>query len=375
MKTKHKKPTKAIRTPVDIASISTAEIDQRYLVSAIVSTYNSENFIRGCLEDLVNQTLYRKDLVEIIVIDSGSQENEQSIVREFQKKYSHIRYERTERETLYAAWNRGIKLAQGKYITNANTDDRHNKAALEVLATALEKSPDIGLAYGDCLITERHNETFENNSSKSCYIFPECSIRQILTRQFFGPQPMWRRSVHQSVGCFNPEYTVQGDYDFFIRLAMKHGGIHIPEFLSLYCRRPDSVERANKELNKREGNEVHNKHRSNTDLVTIYPLLSYFQHDPIAFGAASTDLANIYLRKESELPRAVEILTKAHQYCKTLPSITNNLAVVMAKAGKTSEAVSLLRSLPGNFKTGQNNLKKLLDPKAPPKLIYDLSLT
>ena len=42
----------------------------RYLVSAIVSTYNSEKFIRGCLEDLENQTI--ADKLEIIVVNSGS---------------------------------------------------------------------------------------------------------------------------------------------------------------------------------------------------------------------------------------------------------------------------------------------------------------
>ncbi len=174
METKHKKTgedIQKINASVEIASIETSEIDQRYKVSAIVSTYNSENFIRGCLEDLINQTFYRKGLLEIIVIDSGSQENEQAIVQEFQALYAHIFYERTERETLYAAWNRGIKLARGKYITNANTDDRHRADALEVLADTLDNNPDIGLAYGDCLITENQNETFEKNSSQNCYVF------------------------------------------------------------------------------------------------------------------------------------------------------------------------------------------------------------
>lgn len=66
-----------------------------YIVSAIVSTYNNEKFIEGCLRDLLNQTL--GDRLEIIVIDSGSEENEGAVVRKFQETHRHIKYIRTEK--------------------------------------------------------------------------------------------------------------------------------------------------------------------------------------------------------------------------------------------------------------------------------------
>src|SRR3972149_11679791 len=89
--------------------------EKYYIVSAIVSVYNCERFIRGCLEDLEAQTI--ADRVEIICVNSGSQQNEEAIIKEFQEKYDNIVYiKTTERETLYRAWNRGIKIARGKYI-------------------------------------------------------------------------------------------------------------------------------------------------------------------------------------------------------------------------------------------------------------------
>ena len=85
---------------------TTNHIEQDYLVSAIISTYKSESFIRGRLEDLESQTI--TDQLEIIVVDSNSPENEKAIVQEFQQKHSNIKYIRTkERETIYTAWNRG----------------------------------------------------------------------------------------------------------------------------------------------------------------------------------------------------------------------------------------------------------------------------
>ena len=49
-----------------------------FLVSAIVSTYNAEQFTAGCLDNLEAQTL--ADRLEIIVVDSCSEQNERDIV-------------------------------------------------------------------------------------------------------------------------------------------------------------------------------------------------------------------------------------------------------------------------------------------------------
>ncbi len=65
------------------------KIDSKeYLVSAIVSTYKSERFMRGLLEDLEAQTL--ADRLEIVIVDSNSPQNEGAIVKEFQKRYDNI---------------------------------------------------------------------------------------------------------------------------------------------------------------------------------------------------------------------------------------------------------------------------------------------
>src|SRR5690606_14907790 len=111
--------------------------------TVVISTYQSEKFIRACLENLSRQKNFAR--CEIIVVDSGSPENERSIVAEFQKKFPNIRYVRTPRETLYAAWNRGLALARGRYWANVNTDDTLRDDALEILSAALDAFPDCAL--------------------------------------------------------------------------------------------------------------------------------------------------------------------------------------------------------------------------------------
>ena len=164
-------------------------------VSAIISTYNSANLIRGCLEDLLNQTLYQKGELEIVVIDSGSLENEREIVLEFQKEKTRIEYLRTEvRESIYQAWNRGIRMAKGRYLTNANTDDRHDCDSLEKLAHALDGDDEAVIAYGDSRMTGPCDQQF----NKSDFPNREFFAPSLLLYNLFGYQPMWEASLHST---------------------------------------------------------------------------------------------------------------------------------------------------------------------------------
>ena len=96
----------------------------KYHVSAIVSAFNSEKYIFGRLQNLIDQTLYQKKQLEIIVVDSCSPQNEGQYVKDLMRQFKHIVYVRiAERVSVYGAWNLGFRLANGKYIINANTDD------------------------------------------------------------------------------------------------------------------------------------------------------------------------------------------------------------------------------------------------------------
>ena len=219
-------------------------MERKFTVSAIVSTYNSEKYIRGCLQDLIEQTLYQRGELEIIVIDSASPQDEQSIVKQFQANYPHIIYQQTQdRETIYAAWNRAIQLSHGRYITNANTDDRRRSDALDIMAEYLDQQTDVCLVYADQLITTVANETFAKSETEQRWDWPPYSYEDLKKRCCVGSQPMWRKSLHHTYGYFRAELHCAGDYEFWLRIASQ-GEIFelIPQVLGLYYRNPEGIE-------------------------------------------------------------------------------------------------------------------------------------
>ena len=113
------------------------------LISIVISSCNSEEWLRVALDQLLNQSLIND--CEIIVIDSGSVQNEQSVCKEFSNSFRNLNYERTARETLYAAWTRGLSKARGQYFVNVNTDDALAPDAMEHFVRVMDKNPDTAL--------------------------------------------------------------------------------------------------------------------------------------------------------------------------------------------------------------------------------------
>jgi len=212
-------------------------------VSALVSVYKAQEFIEGCLEDLVRQSLFRRGELEIVVIDSNSPDDEARVVQGYQKRFSNIVYHRTaEREPLYQAWNRGIELASGAYITNANCDDRHHPEGLELFCRALDNRPEVDLVYGDVYESAVANEAFENNPRVKRYLYPEYFAPQSLLFYQFGCQPVWRKNIHSKMGGFSSNLRAAGDWDFSVRFALAGlNALHVPQALGSFLNRPSSI--------------------------------------------------------------------------------------------------------------------------------------
>src|SRR5579875_3170618 len=162
---------------------------QDYLVSALVPLYNAARFLPGLIEDLEAQTLAPH--LEIVLCNTASPQNEQSLLAEYMRRYPYIVYIYVDhRENAHEALNRCIQVAGGRYLTLACADDRHRPDALEKMVQALETHPNVGLVYADSLITNGENETFANNNAHAVFRWPEYSLRQALMYAMFGPQPM-----------------------------------------------------------------------------------------------------------------------------------------------------------------------------------------
>lgn len=261
------------------------------VVSVVVSTYQAEKFIRPCLDGLVRQKNFGQ--CEVIVVDSGSPENERAIVLEFQQKYPNIRYVRTERETLYGAWNRGLALARGRYWVNANTDDALRDDALEMLAAALEKHDDCALAYADTVWTTKPNDCFPSANITKTVKYPHYSPLETLFYCITACLQFWRTDRLRQLGGFDASLRAAGDYEATIKLmAGGLNAVHVPEVLSLFYQNTAGITQGDSR-SASEHQNILDRSRASLDIANIFEVQS---GDAASAALAWTALA-IYATK------------------------------------------------------------------------------
>ena len=97
-------------------------------ISIIVPIYNSEKYIKNCIDSLLNQT--KKEL-EFIFINDGSTDNTESIIKEYKDK--RIKYFKNSNQGIGKTRNFGINKSKGKYIMFIDSDDYLESNACEEL--------------------------------------------------------------------------------------------------------------------------------------------------------------------------------------------------------------------------------------------------
>ena len=143
-----------------------------YKVSVIIPMYKVEEYLRECLDSVVNQTL--KD-IEVICVDDGSPDRSAEIAAEYVEKYQNFKLIRKENGGLSDARNAGLDVATGEYIYFLDSDDYIASSMLEILyQKANENALDIiyfnaNLVFQDAQIREKNKNYIDYYTRRNDY--------------------------------------------------------------------------------------------------------------------------------------------------------------------------------------------------------------
>ena len=244
------------------------------LVSVIIAAYNSEDTIAETIFSVLNQTF--KDL-EVIVIDDGSKDNTSQRIREIED--SRVKLFLYENGGVAKARNRGITHASGEYIAFLDHDDLWTPDKIEAQVSALQKSPDAGVAYSWTINMYADEDPIRFDNSPPLY-FEGNVYEQLLCCNFIGSGSniLARSQAIASVGEFDPLPVSNEDWDFYIRLAARWSFVVVPQYHIIYRHSADSMSSQVKRLEEGGLILIEKTYRSTAKNLQHYKNLSLYNH-------------------------------------------------------------------------------------------------
>ncbi len=182
-------------------------------VTAIVSIFNGEKFLRGFLENVLEQTILED--AEILLLDAQSTDSSAKIIGEFE--HPNIRYILLDKKySIYETWNIGVEMAGSNILSNWNIDDRRKFDSLEKQVIFMENNP-CDICYGYVAWSYKPNEKFEDANLHDLYPCYLVTAESMMENNSPHCMPVWRKSLHDRFGTFDTQYPTAADFDFWMR--------------------------------------------------------------------------------------------------------------------------------------------------------------
>ena len=130
-------------------------------VSVIIPNYNHAPYLPQRIESVLAQT-YQS--FELIILDDCSTDDSRTIISNYATQDERIQtiFNTVNSGSPFAQWNKGVALANGRYVWIAESDDYADPRLLETLVARLEQHPGVGVAYCQSWVVNAQGEIIDN---------------------------------------------------------------------------------------------------------------------------------------------------------------------------------------------------------------------
>jgi glycosyltransferase involved in cell wall biosynthesis len=222
-------------------------------VSVVIPNYNHARYLRQRIESVLGQTY--QDF-EVILLDDCSTDESQSILREYAAD-PRVRLEFNEKNSgsTFKQWNKGARLARGKYVWIAESDDYADGRFLEGLTRALEADPGIMFVY--CRSWRVSEEGERNGFVESAFQFldaqrwsadfvadgrEECRTSFLCTNPVQNASAVvFRKDIFEKIGGADESLRLCGDWKLWAAMAFEGKIGYVGEPLNYHRNHSESV--------------------------------------------------------------------------------------------------------------------------------------
>jgi glycosyltransferase involved in cell wall biosynthesis len=203
-------------------------------VTLISSVFRGDEFLPGFLSNCAGLTGY-EDYEHFLIRAASPGDEHDRLVDHVRQWPSAVYLYLATDPGLYEVWNLGTRLSTGRYLTNANIDDRRAPDHVTHLRAILDRDPEVDVTSSALRVSKQRNLTWEDSDSCPNLLTTDGDRRvfvgSLMKRTTKGVvienlphcMPLWRRSLHARVGKFEESrYGPVADKAFWLK-AGKHG--------------------------------------------------------------------------------------------------------------------------------------------------------
>ncbi|GGI71353.1 hypothetical protein GCM10007978_06630 [Shewanella hanedai] len=206
------------------------------MVSIIVPIFNSELYLKKCIDSILDQ---KYSNLELILVNDGSQDGSLEICNYYKNIDRRVKVIDKVNEGVAAARNDGLDVATGKYIGFVDSDDVVCDDLYEKLVILLNNSAADCAALSSYKVNEKKGRIFENGQ----VITSTQALNCLLELKF--PTSLWAylyKSELISDIRLNRDIHFFEDFDFNARVLMKSDFIAVStENLYFYRQNSTSI--------------------------------------------------------------------------------------------------------------------------------------
>lgn len=294
--------------------------------SVIVPLYNKAPYIRKALESILTQTYTN---YEVVIVDDGSTDGSQDVVRDFVRNDGMSRLRLNEPLTLNderlkiltqsnsgvaVARNNGVAASKGEYVCFLDADDWWEPTFLDEMDRLIHEYPDAGLYGCDYYYVKNGKKKIYPKNAEGyidyCKVYTDCKAMPIHPNGAIIP-----RKAFDEVGGFDPSIKMGEDFILFMQIVFKHKVAFLNKQLVTFNQDADPKWRAITKLHKPEHHMLwhvkqwENEEKTNAsykamiDMLRVIGLMNYWLNDEY-HDAAKEELTKVDRSNQTKAAKA-----------------------------------------------------------------------
>jgi len=244
-------------------------------VSIILPTWNGSKYIIKAINSVLAQTFYDW---ELIIINDGSTDNTEEIVREYVKKDKRVRYYYHDNKGQEQSRKYGIELSNGEYIAFIDDDDVWiDKNKIEKQIEFMDKNYDyVLIGTGGIVCDENYNKisgykvSEKDKDIKNTFLYKN---------NFIQSSVILRKNILSNINFSNEEkYKVAEDYNLWLKIGLLGKVANINEPMVLYMYREGNTSFKNKKYILKNNIRIIKNYRNKYPNFLRGLILSYLKY-------------------------------------------------------------------------------------------------